>query len=1043
MRRPLVRLGMGLGLGLHGLACAAAMRTSMATVMTAASPLVKHTPPSVAERRININKPPLDDRAYRWVRLSNGLEALLVQDESAETAAAALEVRDAGHFSDPSQLPGLAHFVEHMCFLGTETEPEEGAFKAFLQRHGGSSNAFTGMESTGFHFSVGHDALPGALDRFAAFFTCPLMRESSCDREINAIDSEFNRNLQSDVRRLFQLTKSTSSPDHPFSKFSTGNLQTLSATEKPHEAVMGFYREHYLAPKMHLSVIGRESLDELEAHVIRCFAGLRTDPDQEAADAPTREHANGAKDADSHDAAHSAAHSGGPFAPRQRGSLLRATPVRETRMLRLMWELPPEREFLRNKLLRLLSALGGQEGEGSLSWLLTQRLEPPLATSVSCSSLYSLSDATVWGVSITLTPDGLARHEEVARHVYAFIQTLSHTVRDGALPDYLLSERRMMSKLAFDFAEQPEPLPLVKAIASRMYLHEPDTLLSAPYEWDDAIDLDGLQSVLTALTPESALMLLVDPTPIDDAAKEPWYGTPYELAPLPDATLASFAKATPHDELVVVPPPNPYVPDDVSVLAQPSDADATADAAASDGDQRPPNRLTSASDEAALGGRAWHLDAGRFARPRASIVTLLRTPATSAGGAAEGVLAQIGAELMCDQLSTALAPCGLAGLGWSVSAHPGGLLVQASGYSQRLPKLCTDLAHAVAEFKPDPSRFALVREVLERGLRNRNQERPLWHAQNAVTRTLADPSYHFQEALEYVSSDACTADACHEHMRELVAANFVEVFVHGNLLPADATRLAEEWRSILASKPLAADCAPLGVFHLLPPQPDNEDARTAAAEADDWKASRDAPANRLRGVATNPDESNSAIEVYYQFGEPNLREEALLLMLSQIASKSAFHRLRTELQLGYVVQCGVRSVNRCRGLAVLIQSAVADPPSLEAQIEDWLLLFRKETLAQLDQDRFSEYQAAVARNLDEPPKTLHQEAATLWPEILEGTHRWNHARDLAAEVRDLKVAELLTLFDNHIAAGGAQRRKLASHRFSQGDEAKEAGDTPV
>ena len=87
MRRPLVRLGMGLGLGLHGLACAAAMRTSMATVMTAASPLVKHTPPSVAERRININKPPLDDRAYRWVRLSNGLEALLVQDESAETIA--------------------------------------------------------------------------------------------------------------------------------------------------------------------------------------------------------------------------------------------------------------------------------------------------------------------------------------------------------------------------------------------------------------------------------------------------------------------------------------------------------------------------------------------------------------------------------------------------------------------------------------------------------------------------------------------------------------------------------------------------------------------------------------------------------------------------------------------------------------------------------------------------------------------------------------------------------------------------------------------
>ena len=55
----------------------------------------------------------------------------------------------------------------------------------------------------------------------------PLLREASCLREMNAVDSEFRRNLQSDARRIFQLVKSTSSPDHPFRKFSTGNLQTL------------------------------------------------------------------------------------------------------------------------------------------------------------------------------------------------------------------------------------------------------------------------------------------------------------------------------------------------------------------------------------------------------------------------------------------------------------------------------------------------------------------------------------------------------------------------------------------------------------------------------------------------------------------------------------------------------------------------------------------------------------------------------------------------------------------------------------------------
>ena len=57
------------------------------------------------------------------------------------------------------------------------------------------------------------------------------------------------------------------------------------------------------------------------------------------------------------------------------------------------------------------------------------------------------------------------------------------------------------------------------------------------------------------------------------------------------------------------------------------------------------------------------------------------------------------------------------------------------------------------------------------------------------------------------------------------------------------------------------------------------------------------------------------------------------------------------------------------------------------QVEAWLTAFRAESIASLDEAAFEEYKAAVARNLDEPPRTLHQEASALWPEILEGTHR--------------------------------------------------------
>ena len=132
---------------------ALAARAAYARASARADAALARSPGVVAATAIA--KPDLDPREYRHVVLSNGLQVVLISDPAADKAAAALEVR-AGHFDDPESMPGLAHFTEHMLFLGTEAYPEEGEYKAFLQRHGGQSNAFTGMEATGYHFSVGH-----------------------------------------------------------------------------------------------------------------------------------------------------------------------------------------------------------------------------------------------------------------------------------------------------------------------------------------------------------------------------------------------------------------------------------------------------------------------------------------------------------------------------------------------------------------------------------------------------------------------------------------------------------------------------------------------------------------------------------------------------------------------------------------------------------------------------------------------------------------------------------------------------------------------
>ena len=66
-----------------------------------------------------MERPSLDDRTYRVIRLSNKLEALLIHDPETDKASAALDV-NAGSLSDDEDLPGMAHAVEHLLFMGTE-----------------------------------------------------------------------------------------------------------------------------------------------------------------------------------------------------------------------------------------------------------------------------------------------------------------------------------------------------------------------------------------------------------------------------------------------------------------------------------------------------------------------------------------------------------------------------------------------------------------------------------------------------------------------------------------------------------------------------------------------------------------------------------------------------------------------------------------------------------------------------------------------------------------------------------------------------------
>ncbi|MFK8079420.1 MAG: insulinase family protein, partial [Granulosicoccus sp.] len=157
-------------------------------------------------KALEIEKSPNDQREYRHVVLENGLKVTLIHDAHTETAAAAMDVA-VGSGSDPADRPGLAHFLEHMLFLGTEKHPQPGDYAQFIKQHGGGNNAYTSFSNTNYFFNIEPEMLEPALDRFAQFFIAPLFAEQLVQREKSAVHSEFSGGLKNDSRRFYSARK--------------------------------------------------------------------------------------------------------------------------------------------------------------------------------------------------------------------------------------------------------------------------------------------------------------------------------------------------------------------------------------------------------------------------------------------------------------------------------------------------------------------------------------------------------------------------------------------------------------------------------------------------------------------------------------------------------------------------------------------------------------------------------------------------------------------------------------------------------------------
>ncbi|KAL3920974.1 MAG: hypothetical protein SGILL_002995 [Bacillariaceae sp.] len=1055
------------------------------------SPVSTLTPPSATTTSIladapDFVKPDRDLREYRYIRLPNNLEALLVstsntrksdgdiddvdaEDSDSGSAASQVEAAavhvQAGHFDDT--IPGLAHFHERKLKY-----PSEDEYEGFLSKFGGSCNAYTDMEDTNYYFSITtqnadpdttSEGLSGGLDRLAQFFISPKFEENMVDRELRAIDSEYRNGKTSDVWRNYQFLKAVANQKHPFSNFGCGNYESLSSKGSPVGELKKFWETYYRTSNMRLAVVGSSSLDALQKTVEDTFGNVpysnqpprrrKTNPQS-----PVFPRENAIYDPENP-----------AFGLEQLAKFREVIPLMETRSLKIHFVTPPldDPVLRKSKPQRVISHLLGHESPGSLHHVLNEK---GYLTGLSSGSALDSSDFSLFSLTLGLTPKGMAAKDEILDLAFQWIALIKQTALED--PDLLSkyhNELRQIGMTNFKFRENGDPTDFCSSAAELLFDEvPPQELLVSGSQGDDYDPAVGA-AFLERLRPQNCMVNIVDSgleqTQPDEWQIEPLYGAIYREKDISVEQMDQWENSYNIASGLHLPALNEYIPTDFSLRCDDSGAAVT---------QRereltryePPTLLYENENF-----RMWH-KMDRIWRIPKTFIRLSIVSSKTYETPRAMTLSRIYQRVLNDDLNSFVYDASLAGCSYSISCAPTGYKISVRGYSEKLPNLLdtltTRMLSLIDELKEGKekhpalyARFEKAKESLLRETKNYRLDTP-YEVANYNSRLLMEENVWYLD--DYVDEmEGPNAEKFPLTMEE--CAKEAEACLSGNL-KADAMCIgniddkgANEVTSVInrhfmdRSRPLNDAQAPSFKSMKMPTKSE------AVAIFGPGVADESIPV-KYQEVAYSESEENNAVELTLQAGSDiSLGYEGIGIidLIGHLAYSSAYNQLRTREQLGYIVSVYVRkTAGGAWGLTVVVQSSSQAPTYLESRIEDWIKTFRKELEEMTSETMATEARAVVVQLLEEDTK-LSQEVGTWWNEIVatETNHErmttpaFDRLERLADELNptmpglsektmignerkspDKLKERVISFFDEFFVADAPERRALSSRVFN-------------
>ena len=684
-----------------------------------------------------------DKRVTKTLTLENGLAVFLVSDPDVHRSAAALAV-GIGHLHDPKEKQGLAHYLEHMLFLGTEKYPEVGSYQKYLDEHSGGSNAYTSGNITNYFFQVSHEGFDESLDRFSDFFKAPLFDKTYAEREVKAVNNEHEKNKLNDGWRGNFVANLMSESGHPLAQFGTGNKDTLAGDNRPD--LLNFYEKYYAASNMKLALVSNAPLETLTAKAKKFFSDIK--------DRPVK-----------------VPEVSGEFRKPLKNEyrLLKIKTIKDVRSLEIDFPTIRLTDHKESKPASVVGSVLGYEGKGSL---LSKLKEEGLVLGLSAGGGASHPNINSFGISISLTQKGLNEYERILGMVFSYIDM----VRKHGIEKYTFEQAQAMAQINFDWKNPNEGMGFIAGKAALMHEYALDEMEEMPFLLKK-YEPEAYRAILKTLVPENAMVVLSHNSVKFDK-KAPYYDAEYSLQKIKGKAFEKLAHPL-KIQGASYPAKNDFIPYNLQLVDE--DPHLVRD------------------DSLA---KVWFKYDHRFKQPKVYLTYQIETPHTYRSPK-NLQLAKLYEAAVHEGLNELVYPIQIAGLSYSLSIDKKGVILTIGGYSERIADLLKLVTQNLMEIKIDSQKFNNIKEAMVRGLKNRKLGQAYARGGYYNWLMLLDEQYTEEQKLQALTP--LTLEDVKAYAKKLYEKVYITGMIHGNYSDEKAVRSTQILLDSLKSQPLAKE----------------------------------------------------------------------------------------------------------------------------------------------------------------------------------------------------------------------------------------------